>query len=70
MSESAKITLTIDGKEVTAEKGQTLLEVARANQIEIPTLCHDPRLPPYGSCLLCVVHVEGRNNLIMSCTTG
>ncbi|MBW2731682.1 MAG: FAD-dependent oxidoreductase [Deltaproteobacteria bacterium] len=70
MSESAKITLTIDGKEVTAENGMTLLEAARANDIEIPTLCHDPRLPPYGSCLVCVVRVEGMKNLIMSCTTA
>ena len=64
-----QITLTIDGRQITAEAGTTILAVCRDNGIDIPTLCYDPRLPPYGSCLLCVVEVEGRPNLALSCTT-
>jgi formate dehydrogenase major subunit len=65
-----KITLTIDGKEVTARPEQTLLEVIQENRIaEIPTLCHEPKLPPYGSCYLCVVEVEGIAKLIPSCSS-
>jgi formate dehydrogenase major subunit len=64
------ITLTIDGKQVTARPDQTILEVIRQNRIaEIPTLCHDPKLPPYGSCYLCVVEVEGIKKLIPSCSS-
>ena len=65
-----KIKLTIDGKEVTASPDQTILEVIRENRLaDIPTLCHDPKLPPYGSCYLCVVEVEGVNKMIPSCSS-
>jgi formate dehydrogenase major subunit len=65
-----KIKLTIDGKEITASPDQTILEVIRENQLaDIPTLCHDPKLPPYGSCYLCVVEVEGVNKMIPSCSS-
>lgn len=65
-----KIKLTIDGKEITASPDQTILEVIRENQVaDIPTLCHDPKLPPYGSCYLCVVEVEGVNKMIPSCSS-
>ncbi len=61
--------LTIDGRERTAEAGQTLLAVARAAGIEIPTLCHHEKLKPYGGCRLCIVEVEqgGRSQLMASC---
>ena len=43
---------------------------SREHQIDdIPTLCHDPKLPPYGSCYLCVVEVEGLEKLIPSCAS-
>ena len=65
-----EIKLTIDGKAVTARPDQTILEVIRENRIaEVPTLCHDPKLPPYGSCYLCVVEVEGVAKLIPSCSS-
>ncbi|MDD8012295.1 MAG: NAD(P)-binding protein [Acidobacteriota bacterium] len=64
------VKLTIDGKEVTARANQTILEVIQENHIaEIPTLCHDPKLPPYGSCYLCVVELEGVARLIPSCSS-
>ena len=65
-----KIKLTIDGKEITASPDQTILEVIRENRLaDIPTLCHDPKLPPYGSCYLCVVEVEGVSKMIPSCSS-
>ena len=44
------ITITIDDNELTARKGQTILEIARRNGIDIPTLCNDERVKPYGAC--------------------
>lgn len=63
------IRLNIDGKECTAYSGQTILETARANNIEIPTLCHDERVKVYGSCGICVVEIEGNPRLIRACAT-
>ena len=63
-------TLTIDGQEVHAEEGQTVLEVASENGIEIPTLCYHPLLEPHGACRLCTVEVirHGRSRFETSCT--
>ena len=63
------ITLTIDGVEVKASKGATVLEAAQGAGIYIPTLCHDPDLEPYGACRLCVVEIEGMRGLPTACTT-
>lgn len=64
------VELTINGRRVAARPGQTILEVVRAQQLdEIPTLCHDPRLQPYGSCFLCVVEVRGSPRLVPACVT-
>ena len=64
------VKLTINEKAYTANPGQMILEVVRANKIDdIPTLCYDPRLPPYGSCYLCVVEQEGLEKLIPSCSS-
>jgi len=64
----AEITLTIDGRELGARSGQTILEVALANGIDIPHLCYDPRLTPTGACRLCLVEIEGGRGLDTSCT--
>ncbi|PKM42379.1 MAG: pyridine nucleotide-disulfide oxidoreductase [Firmicutes bacterium HGW-Firmicutes-8] len=61
--------INIDGKEIEAPKGSNLLEVARQNGIDIPTLCHDPRLEPFGSCRLCLVEVDGARGPVQSCGT-
>ena len=53
------IRLNIDGVEVKGFQGQTILEIARENNIEIPTLCHDERVKQYGSCGMCVVEGVG-----------
>ena len=52
------VTLTIDGREVQAERGTPLLQVARAAGARIPTLCHDEELKPSGACRLCLVEVQ------------
>lgn len=63
------INIIINGKHYQGKKGEYLLDVARRNGIEIPTLCHDPRLEPYSSCFVCVVEVEGMRGLQPSCST-
>ena len=64
-----KYRLNIDGKEVTGIPGQTILEVAKENDIYIPTLCYDERTEIYGSCGLCVCEVEGNPKLVKACAT-
>ena len=63
------VTLTINGREVQGQTGQTILEVACGAGMEIPTLCHDPRLEPYGACRMCLVEVEGARGPMASCGT-
>lgn len=64
-----KFRLNIDGKEVSGLPGQTILEVARENDIFIPTLCYDERTEIYGSCGICMVEVEGNPKLCKACAT-
>ena len=61
--------VTIDGNRYEVEVDKTILQVCREVGIEIPTLCHDERLAPYGACRMCLVEVEGGKNLVTSCTT-
>jgi len=63
------VTLTIDGREIKAEAGETVLEVARENYIDIPTLCYHEGVAPYGACRLCMVEIvsRGRERLVASC---
>ena len=64
-----KFRLNIDGKEVFGLPGQTILEVARENDVFIPTLCYDERTKIYGSCGLCVVEIEGMPKMVKACAT-
>jgi len=64
-----KINLTINGSPVSGREGMTILEVAKENGIDIPTLCYILDLPPIGACRLCVVEVEGSRTLVGSCHT-
>ncbi|MBN1885173.1 MAG: FAD-dependent oxidoreductase [Candidatus Krumholzibacteriota bacterium] len=65
-----KINVTINGQEIEAAPGKTILEVVRELGLDdIPTLCHSDELAPYGSCFLCVVEVKGRANLVPACAT-
>jgi len=62
--------LTINGMDVMAEEGQTVLEVCRFYGIDVPTLCYDEGLSNYGGCRLCMVEIgEGKSaKLVSSCT--
>jgi predicted molibdopterin-dependent oxidoreductase YjgC len=59
--------IVIDGKELTFESGETVLEAARRHGIEIPTLCHLKAAIPTGACRVCVVEVQGARSLVASC---
>lgn len=63
------LNIVLNGKIVKGRPGETILELAQRHGIEIPTLCHDPRLEPFSSCYLCVVEIEGVKNLQPSCST-
>jgi formate dehydrogenase major subunit len=71
MTDQTFINVTIDGKAYSVPAGKSILETCRTNGLDIPTLCFDPRLPAYGSCLLCVVEMEMNkiSKLVLSCTT-
>ena len=62
------IRVEVDGRLVEGREGQTILEVYRANGIEIPTLCYEPKLPGFGACRMCVVEVEGEEHPPISCS--
>jgi bidirectional [NiFe] hydrogenase diaphorase subunit len=62
-------TLTIDGAAVAGSEGQTVLDVATENGIDIPSLCHLDGITDRGACRLCVVEIAGSNKLAPACTT-
>ena len=64
-----KITVTINGSQLSGSEGMTILDVALENGIDIPTLCYRPELSPIGACRICVVEVEGSTTLVGSCHT-
>ena len=65
----SEILLQIDGKEVKAREGMTVLEAAQSAGISIPTLCHREKLEPFGACRICIVEVEvrGWKRLVVAC---
>lgn len=64
------VTITVNGRQVEAEQGGNLLDLLRSLDLDIPTLCHDDRLTPYGGCRLCVVErTDGRGGMIPACST-
>ncbi len=63
------ITITINGKVCTGKNGDTILNIAAANGIEIPTLCHHPNVKYYGACGICVVECENSPKLMRACST-
>ena len=62
--------IKINGKNIKAKEGATVLEVARANGIDIPTLCSNDALKSYGACRMCIVEVENnkRTTIEAACT--
>ena len=69
MMTTKKISLTINGKVCNGEPGQTILEIARANDIYIPTLCYLKELTPWGGCRMCIVEIEGSAKVAPACAT-
>ncbi len=62
-----ELTITIDGKTCNGTYGQTILEIARANDIYIPTMCYLTKVTPIASCRMCVVNIEGVDGYVLSC---
>src|SRR6516225_9461195 len=62
-------TLTIDGKQVSAEEGATILQAATDAGITLPTLCHLEGVYDVGACRMCLVEVAGVPKLLPACTT-
>ncbi len=61
--------ITIDGKSIEVADTSTILQAAKLLNIPIPTLCHHPKLTPFGGCRLCIVEVKGMPKPVTSCTT-
>ncbi len=61
------ITLRLDGRDITAREGETLLDVADREGAEVPRLCHKPGLEPAGNCRACMVEVQGERVLAAAC---
>ena len=61
-------TIKIDGKKIKARTGKNLLEVARENNILIPSLCYHRKLTPTGACRLCISKIKGMSGLVAACT--
>jgi predicted molibdopterin-dependent oxidoreductase YjgC len=61
-------TISIDGIDISFAPGETIYEVANRIEKDLPTLCYDPRLEPFGSCRMCVVELEGARTPVASCT--
>ncbi|MCL2602631.1 MAG: FAD-dependent oxidoreductase, partial [Treponema sp.] len=64
---NSNITITINGRTCEAKPNQTVLQACRENGVFIPTLCHDPRLEPFGSCMICRVEIQGERGVPLSC---
>ena len=63
------VTITIDGKEVQAPRGELLIKVAQQHGTYIPRFCWHERMKPVGMCRMCLVEVEGMRGLQISCAT-
>ena len=62
-------TFKIDGQDVSGRDDETVLDIARENNVFLPTLCHIDGLNPVGACRLCMVEVKGTNKLLPACVT-
>jgi len=58
-----KVKVKINGKAITANEGDSILEIATKNGIDIPALCYHPDLPVKANCRLCLVEIKGQNGL-------
>ncbi|MFN2216934.1 MAG: 2Fe-2S iron-sulfur cluster-binding protein, partial [Anaerolineales bacterium] len=63
------VNITLNGKQIQASEGKTILQVAQENQVSIPTLCYHKDLSPTGNCRMCVVEVKNSRFLQAACVT-
>ena len=63
------INLTINGKNVSVEKGTTIIEAAKKVGVDIPNLCYEKSLTAFAGCRMCVVEIEGSRKLETACST-
>jgi bidirectional [NiFe] hydrogenase diaphorase subunit len=63
------VTLKLNDRDVSATRGQTILEVAREHGVDIPTLCFLEGLTPWGACRMCMIELKGSPKLLPACTT-
>lgn len=70
MAPEEKVTLKIDGKEISVRKGTNLIEAAKQAGVEIPHYCYHPNLSIAGNCRMCQVEVKGQPKLTIACNTG
>jgi predicted molibdopterin-dependent oxidoreductase YjgC len=61
------LTVTVDGEDVSAVEGSTILDVCRSRGIDTPTLCYLENLTPVNACRVCVVELEGARTLVPAC---
>ena len=64
-----QIKITVNGKECIGNKGETVLNIAAKNGVEIPNLCYNGQLKIYGACGICLVEAEGMPKLMRACAT-
>ena len=64
-----EIKITINGKQCTGTRGETILNIAARNGIVIPTLCHHYNVKKYGACGICVVEAQNMPKLMRACST-
>ncbi|TCS87049.1 4Fe-4S dicluster protein [Keratinibaculum paraultunense] len=65
----SNVTINIDGQDVTVPRDYNIIQAAEKIGIEIPALCYDKNLSPFGGCRLCLVEIKGYKNLVASCST-
>lgn len=65
-----EIKIILDGKEIIGKNGETILNIAAENGIEIPNLCHSKNLHPFGACGVCLAEVEGSPKLVRTCSAA
>ena len=65
----AKIEVTLNNNKISTDDSKTILQLARENNISIPTLCNDPRIEPLTSCFVCIVEVKGAKGFVPACAT-
>ena len=62
--------IVVDGVTMEVAEGLTVLHALERVGIDVPSLCDDTRLAPYGECRMCLVRVDGRSQPVASCATG